>query len=92
MPRKPKFIRQCDSMQCGVASLAMATGFLGVPYGIDDLARICYVTREHDDNIRIRKVRELIGRRLPWAVRYGNLLLLLLFVAAIAAVWLAWPL
>lgn len=39
---------------------------------------------------RSRKVRELTGRRLPWAVRYGNLLLLLLFIAAIAAVWLFW--
>lgn len=45
---------------------------------------------KRDDKIRSRKVRELTSRRLPWAVRYGNFLLLLLFIAAIAAVWLFW--
>lgn len=61
MLRKPKFIRQCDSMQCGVASLAMATGFLGVPYGIDDLARICYVTREGVSMLTLSRAADRLG-------------------------------
>ena len=48
-------------MQCGVASLAMATGFLGVPYGIDDLARICYVTREGVSMLTLSRAADRLG-------------------------------
>lgn len=48
-------------MQCGVASLAMATGFLGVPYGIDNLARICYVTREGVSMLTLSRAADRLG-------------------------------
>lgn len=61
MLRKPKFIRQCDSMQCGVASLAMATDFLGHPYDIDTLSRICYVTREGVSLLTLSRAADILG-------------------------------
>ncbi len=46
MPQKPRFVKQRDAMQCGVASLAMVCGCFGKRYAVDQLEALCTPTRE----------------------------------------------
>lgn len=46
MPRKPRFVKQRDAMQCGVASLAMICSCFGKQYSVDRLEAFCTPTRE----------------------------------------------
>lgn len=44
--RQRDYIRQKDSMQCGVASLAMVCRCLGAPYSLEFLTDFCHATTE----------------------------------------------
>ncbi|MDR0891961.1 MAG: peptidase domain-containing ABC transporter [Mediterranea sp.] len=45
MPKFP-LIPQHDSMQCGIACLAMVTAYYGKAYSLDELSRYCFATTE----------------------------------------------
>lgn len=40
------FVRQKDSMQCGVACLAMVCGAFGREYSLEALSHYCFATAE----------------------------------------------
>ena len=44
--RQCDYVRQKDSMQCGVACLAMVCRILGEPYSLEFLTNFCHATTE----------------------------------------------
>ena len=44
--RHSDYVRQKDSMQCGVACLAMVCRILGEPYSLEFLTGFCHATTE----------------------------------------------
>lgn len=61
MAKRPRMIQQCDAMQCGVASLAMVCDIFGQHYSIDDISRLCYVTREGVSMLGISRAAKRVG-------------------------------
>lgn len=59
--RKIKYIKQKDSMQCGVASLAMVCNYFGRTYTTDFLSKICYATNEGVSMLGISEAASKIG-------------------------------
>ena len=60
MKRFP-FIRQHDSMQCGIACLAMVCHHYGRNYGIDELERLCPASREGVSMLGISNAATAVG-------------------------------
>ena len=60
MKRFP-FIRQHDSMQCGIACLAMVCRHYGRNYGIDELERLCPASREGVSMLGISNAATSVG-------------------------------
>lgn len=56
-----KIVRQKDSMQCGVACLAMICSHFGADYSIDFLSRYCHATTEGVSMKGIKDVAEKLG-------------------------------
>lgn len=56
-----KIVRQKDSMQCGVACLAMICRHFGADYSIDFLSRYCHATTEGVSMKGIKDVAEKLG-------------------------------
>lgn len=46
--RQRDFVRQKDSIQCGMASLAMVCRILGAQYSLEFLTGFCHATTEGD--------------------------------------------
>lgn len=55
------FIRQKDSMQCGIACLAMVCRNYGKKYSIDTLSNICFATTEGVSLLGISQAAEQLG-------------------------------
>ncbi len=70
MPRCIKFIRQKDSMDCGVAALAMATQWFGREYPRDVLEAACRPTKQGVNLRAIAETADGIGLRSR-AMRMG---------------------
>lgn len=60
MKRFP-FIRQHDSMQCGIACLAMVCRHYGRNYGINELERLCPASREGVSMLGISNAATAVG-------------------------------
>lgn len=58
---KFKVIRQLDSMQCGIASLAMVCSYYGKNISIKKLSSICPVSSEGVSMLAIKAAAESIG-------------------------------
>ncbi|MDE6808538.1 MAG: peptidase domain-containing ABC transporter [Muribaculaceae bacterium] len=56
-----RIVRQKDSMQCGVACLAMICSHFGADYSIDFLSRYCHATTEGVSMKGIKDVAEKLG-------------------------------
>lgn len=61
MNHKIRFVRQLDSMQCGIACLAMICSVYGKSYSITQLESICGVTNQGTSLLSITKAAEVIG-------------------------------
>ena len=59
--RRFPFIRQHDSMQCGIACLAMVCRHYGRNYGIDELERLCPASREGVSMLGISNAATAVG-------------------------------
>lgn len=64
------FVQQLDSMQCGVACLAMVCRYYGKRYSIDEFSRICIATTEGVSLSGISHAArelgfEIVGGRIP---------------------------
>lgn len=55
------FVRQQDSMQCGIACLAMVCRNYGKKYTMDTLSDICFVTTEGVSLLGISQAAEKLG-------------------------------
>lgn len=55
------FIRQQDSMQCGIACLAMVCECYGKRYSIDTLSHMCFATTEGVSFWSISQIAEILG-------------------------------
>lgn len=55
------FVRQKDSMQCGVASLAMVCQYFGKPYSMSFLSSLCHPTNEGVSLLGIADAAKKIG-------------------------------
>lgn len=55
------FIRQRDSMQCGIACLAMVCKNYGKKYTMDSLSDICFATTEGVSLLGISQAAEKLG-------------------------------
>ena len=56
--KKSCFVKQHDSMQCGVASLAMVCSLMGRPYRLSTLERFCFPTNE---GVSLKGIAEAAG-------------------------------
>lgn len=59
--RRRDFVRQKDSMQCGVASLAMVCRILGQGYSLDFLTNFCHATAEGVSMLGLRQASSRLG-------------------------------
>lgn len=59
--RRRDFVRQKDSMQCGVASLAMVCRILGQKYSIEFLTKFCHTTTEGVSMMGLRHASTRLG-------------------------------
>ena len=57
------FIRQHDSMECGIACLAMVCKFFRIEYSIEYLSRICFATTEGVSLLGINETALQLGLR-----------------------------
>lgn len=60
MARFP-IIRQHDSMQCGVACLAMVCKYFGRDYGLNKIAELCFATNQGVSLLGISEAAEAVG-------------------------------
>ena len=60
---KFRLVRQKDSMQCGVACLAMVCGAFGREYSLSSLSRYCFATAEGVSMLGISEAAERLGLR-----------------------------
>lgn len=60
-----KLITQYDTMQCGIACLAMICRHYGKAYSIDTLSQICHATTEGVSMLGISEAAASLGFRPP---------------------------
>lgn len=54
-------IRQKDTMQCGIACLAMICAWHGKRYTIDTLSKFCFATKDGVSMLAIAEAAEHLG-------------------------------
>lgn len=55
------FVKQHDSMQCGIACLAMICNYYGHTYSIDDISQICHATIEGVSFLGLKDAAQKLG-------------------------------
>lgn len=61
MMKRFHVIRQHDSMQCGVACLAMVCRHFGRDYGLEEIAKLCFATHQGVSLLGITEAAEAVG-------------------------------
>lgn len=56
-----QFVRQHDSMQCGITCLQMICRYFGREYSLDSLSKICFATTEGVSMLGINEAAKILG-------------------------------